>query len=170
MTVSCIAAMAENRVIGSGGALPWRLPSDLAHFKRITMGHAVIMGRRTWESIGRPLPGRRSVVITRRRDYAVPEGVTVAASLDEALERCRGEEEVFVIGGGEVYAQAVPRSDRIHLTVVHADVPGDVFFPELDPEEWALIREEFRPPDQRNPYAHSFRVLERVRGPSGASS
>lgn len=170
MIVSCIAAMAENRVIGAGGALPWKLPSDLAHFRRVTMGHPVIMGRRTWESIGRPLPGRLCVVITRRPGYTLPPDVVRAASLEDALERCRGEEEVFVIGGGEIFAQAIGLADRVHLTVLHAEMPGDTFFPELDPGEWTLVREDLRPADERNPHPHSFRVLERVRKGPPASS
>lgn len=163
MILSCIAAMSENRVIGVDGRLPWKLPSDLAWFKRTTMGHPILMGRRTWESIGaRPLPGRTSVVLTRRPRYPVPEGVLVAGSLDEALGQVAGEEEAFVVGGGVLFAEAVPRAARLFLTVVHANLPGDTWFPELDLRIWKVVHEEARPADARNAYAHTFRIYERI--------
>lgn len=163
MILSCIAAMSENRVIGVDGRLPWRLPSDLAYFKRVTMGHPIVMGRGTWESIGsRPLPGRTCIVVTSRRGYAVPPGVLVASSLDEALARTAGEKEVFVVGGGVLFAEAVPRADRIYLTVVHARVEGDTSFPRLDGKAWKLVHEDPRPADERNAHAHTFRVYERA--------
>jgi dihydrofolate reductase len=164
--LSCIAAMSENRVIGVDGRLPWRLPSDLAWFKSKTTGHPIVMGRRTWESVGsRPLPGRTSVVVTSLRDYEVPPGVYTAASLEDALARAAkapGAEEVFVVGGGMLYAEAVPRCDRIYLTTVHVEVPGDTWFPSLDEGAWKLIFEERRPADVRNAHAHTFRVYHRV--------
>jgi dihydrofolate reductase len=161
--LSCIAAMSENGVIGAGGRLPWRLPSDLAYFKRVTMGHPVVMGRRTWESIGsRPLPGRTAVVVTSRRDYAVPPGVIVVSSLDEAIARTAGEEEVFVVGGGVLFREAVPRADRLYLTAVHAQVEGDTRFPRLDGNAWKLVHEDSRAADERNAHAHTFRVYERA--------
>lgn len=163
MTVSCIAAMSENRVIGAGGGLPWRLPSDLKHFRRTTMGHAVIMGRRTWESIGRPLPGRTSIVLTRRTDYSVPEGVLVAASLPDAIALAGADDEAFVVGGGVVFAGAMESCDRLYLTVIHADVAGDTLFPAVEEGIWNLVSEDRREADDRNPHAHTFRVYERRR-------
>lgn len=163
MILSCIAAMSENRVIGTDGRLPWRLPSDLAWFKRTTLGHAIVMGRRTWESIGsRPLPGRTSVVVTSRPDYPVPAGVIVVASLDDALARTAGEEEVFVVGGGVLFAEALPRADRLYLTVVHANLEGDTWFPRVDETAWKLVDEDPRPADERNAFPHTFRVYERA--------
>ena len=130
MTVTIIAAMAENRVIGKDGAMPWHLPDDLARFKSITMGHPVIMGRKTFESLGRPLPGRQNIVLSRREGYA-PEGVTVARTLDEALELAGVAREVFICGGGEVYREALPLAGRILLTVIHCVYEGDAVFPEI---------------------------------------
>lgn len=162
MTVSCIVAMAENRVIGVGGRLPWHLPNDLQHFKRTTLGHTVIMGRKTWESVGRPLPGRTNVVITRQDGYRVAPGVHVVHSLTEALEHAEGGEEAFVIGGGEVFEMALPRCDRVYMTVVHAVLEGDTVFPEATPGEWQLVAEERHTADERNEYPHTFRVYERT--------
>jgi dihydrofolate reductase len=162
MRISCIAAMSENGVIGRDGGIPWRLPSDLARFKRTTMGHAIVMGRKTWESLGKkPLPGRRHVVITRRKGYSVPPGVDVVASFEEALERLRGEDEVFVVGGEKVYASALPRADRVYLTVVHTQIEGDTRFPDPELRGFQLVSEERREADEANPFAHTFRVYER---------
>src|SRR5262245_37513826 len=129
MRISLIAAMAENGVIGRGGQLPWRLEADLARFKQLTMGHTVIMGRKTWESIGRPLPGRRMIVVTRQGRYAA-DGIEVAGNLEAALEAARvaGEEEAFIIGGAEVYRQALPLADRLYMTLVLAEIEGDTKF------------------------------------------
>lgn len=162
MRVTLIAAVAENGVIGRGGAMPWHLSADLQRFKRLTMGHHVVVGRKTFEAIGRPLPGRTMVVVTRQTGYAA-EGVEVAASLDEALERAAaaGEEEVFIAGGGEIYRQILPRAHRLQLTRVHARVEGDTTFPELDEAEWEEVEREDRPADERNPYPVSFLVYER---------
>jgi dihydrofolate reductase len=162
MTISCIAAMSENGVIGRDGGIPWRLPSDLARFKKTTMGHAIVMGRRTWESLGKkPLPGRRHVVITRRKAYTAPPGVDVVSSFEEALERVRGEEEVFVAGGEQVYAAALPVADRVYLTVVHAKIDGDTRFPDPLLRGFRLVSEERHEADGANPIAHTFRVYER---------
>lgn len=152
-----VAAMAENRVIGREGGMPWHLPADLKHFKAVTMQHPIVMGRRTYESIGRALPGRTNIVITHRRDYTAP-GCRIAGSLDEALTGLEGE--VMIIGGGEIYRQALPRTSRIHLTLIHTRVDGDTTFPELGPE-WVEVEREERPADERNPYALSFLRLER---------
>lgn len=153
--------MAQNRVIGRAGGVPWRLPADMRFFKRLTTGHTVIMGRKTFESLDRPLEGRRNVVVTRDRSYHAPEGVTVARGFDEALTLADGEEEVFVAGGEAIYRLALPRADRIYLTVVHAHVEGDTLFPDFDLSEWKLVREERHEPDERHDFAFSFRFYER---------
>jgi len=136
-----VAALARNRVIGVGSHLPWRLPEDLARFKRLTMGAPVIMGRKTRESIGRPLPGRRNIVVTRER-AATWEGCVVAHSLDEALALADDAPEAFVIGGAELYAQALPRAARLYLTLIDADYAGDAWFPEFDAAAWREVARE----------------------------
>lgn len=133
--VFLVAAVAANGVIGADGKLPWRLPEDLKHFKALTLGHPVIMGRKTWESLGRPLPGRENIVVTRSVGYDAP-GASVAASLDAALALCAGEPLVFVIGGSELYAAALPLADGLVLTEIHRDYDGDTRFPELDRKAW----------------------------------
>jgi dihydrofolate reductase len=162
VTLTVIVAVAENGVIGRENDLPWRLPADLKRFKRLTMGHPIVMGRRTWESIGRPLPGRTSVVLTRRDDFALPEGVLRAGSLDDALEHLAGEEEVFVIGGASVYAEALPRADRVQLTRVHAEPPGDVRFPGLEASRWRAVAEERHVRDDRHEHDFTFFTYERA--------
>ena len=167
MKLALIWAMSRNRVIGRNNALPWHLPEDLKYFKRVTMGKPVIMGRKTWESIGRPLPGRTNIVITRNADYVVPEGVRVVTSLEAAISLAEkiclieGIDEAIVMGGAEIYAQALPKADRLYLTQVHADVHGDAVFPEIDLDQWQeLGREDFEASGP-NPYEYSFVVLER---------
>ncbi len=158
--VSLIVAADENNVIGRGGAMPWHLPADLAHFKRITMGKPIVMGRRTFEAIGRALPGRRSIVVSRSADFAAP-GVEHAASLEAALALAGDAEEVMVIGGGELYRAALPLAQRIYLTRVHAKIEGDTFFPELDDSMWKETARENRAADEKNAYALTFMTLER---------
>lgn len=160
--LSLIVAMARNRVIGAGGRIPWHLPGELRLFKSITMGHHIIMGRKTYESIGRLLPGRITVIVTRRRDYHVA-GAVVVHSLAEALEAAAGNDEIFVIGGGELYRAALPLADRIYLTTVDAEPAGDTCFPELNPGEWREVSAESFGPDDRNPCGYRFSVLERER-------
>lgn len=133
--VYLVAAVARNGVIGSEGKLPWRLPEDLRHFKELTLGHPVIMGRKTWESLGRPLPGRENIVVTHARGYDAP-GAHVAASLEGALALCAGEPLAFVIGGGELYAAALPLADAMVLTEIGRDFPGDTSFPPYDRSAW----------------------------------
>lgn len=161
MIVSLIAAVAENGTIGRDGTLPWSLPADLRHFKALTTGHHVVMGRRTHDSIGRALPDRVNLVLTSRPDTIAP-GCRPVASLDEALAiaRAAGESETFVIGGAALYALALPFAQRVHLTRVAAVVDGDVFFPPLDPELWRETAREERPADDRNAYALAFTRLE----------
>jgi dihydrofolate reductase len=152
--------MARNRVIGVENRLPWRLPADLGRFKRLTMGHVIIMGRKTHESIGRPLPGRRTIVLSRDPGYRA-EGVAVAGSLEAALERCEHENEVFVVGGEAVYREALPLADRLYVTWIDADVEGDVLFPPFDIHSWRLCSEESPPRDDDTALPFSFRVYER---------
>lgn len=160
MTLSCIVAVAENGVIGRGSSLPWRLSADLRRFKRLTTGHTLIMGRKTFESIGRPLPDRTSLVLTRDSTYERP-GVVVVHSLEEALERCRSEQEVFVIGGAAVFREALPRAQRLYLTRVHADVRGDVRFPEEGLQGWTQVEQTQVPADEKNEYPTTYEVYVR---------
>jgi dihydrofolate reductase len=153
--VTLILARARNGVIGASGGLPWRLPEDLAFFKRTTMGHPIVMGRRTWESIGRPLPGRRSVVVTRDRGF-VAAGAEVVHSLDEAIERCAGTDEIFVIGGAQLYAEALSRAVRLLLTELDADFEGDTVLPAAAADEWTEVSRERHPPSDARPYAFDF--------------
>ena len=153
--------MAQNRVIGRDNALPWHLPADLKRFKALTMGHSVILGRRTFDAIGKALPGRRWIVLTRERDWR-HKGVEVAHDLDQAVRTVAHEAEVFVAGGAEVYAQALGRADRIYLTVIHAHIEGDVRFPEMVPAEWRLLEDERHPADERHAHPFSFRRYERT--------
>lgn len=160
-SLNIIAAMARNRVIGIHNTLPWRLPEDLKHFKSLTLGHHIIMGRKTYESIGRPLPGRRNLVLTRG-GFSAP-GIEVVASIEEALARTAGAAEMMVIGGAEVFRLAMPWLDHMHLTRVHTVIDGDVFLPRLAPGDWREVRREDHPADARNPLAMTFIELERVR-------
>jgi dihydrofolate reductase len=159
--ISLIVAMAAHRVIGRDNALPWRLPADLRRFKKVTMGHTLIMGRKTYESIGRPLPGRRTVVVTRRTDWQAG-GVQVVHSLDEALAAASAESEVFVAGGGEIFREILPRADRMHLTRIDAEIPGDTTFPDFDPTAWKIVEEEHHEPDAENPFPYTFQILDRA--------
>lgn len=154
--------MSRNRVIGRDGRLPWRLSADLRRFRRLTMGHHLIMGRKTYESIGRALPGRISIVLTRQVDWNVP-GLVVAHSLPEALRAAGDDGEVFVIGGAELYQQALPLANRIYLTQVEADVAGEAVFPRLDESQWTASPAVWHAADQDNEYPHTFRTLKRSR-------
>lgn len=151
VTLTLIAAVADNRVIGHGErGLPWSLPADLAHFKRRTWGHSMIMGRRTWDAIGRPLPGRRSLVVTRDTGWSA-HGAERAPCLDAALIACRQETEVFVIGGAEIFALALPKADRMALTFVHMQAEGEVLFPDIDWSAWREIWREEHPSEAGHP-------------------
>lgn len=155
MMISLIVAMAENRTIGKDNKLPWKLPADLQRFKKLTTGHAVIMGRKTFESIGRPLPQRQNIVISRNPNFKAA-GIEVASSLSKALEAAKGD-EVFVIGGQQIYAEALALADRIYLTLIHEEIDGDAFFPEFDPG----LFEEAETEKFEDPLPHSFHILNR---------
>ncbi|MGW8250106.1 MAG: dihydrofolate reductase [Anaerolineales bacterium] len=163
MIVSIIAAVDERGGIGVQGGLPWHLSSDLKRFKKLTMGHHLIMGRKTYQSIGRPLPGRRMIVVTRNPDYSA-QGCRIAHSLDEALEysRLNGESEVFIIGGGEIFRQALQSADRIYLTRVHAVTEADTFFPDLDQDGWRVQTSSDVPAGPKDDYDHTFKLLVRA--------
>lgn len=165
MRVSLIAALAENRVIGRNNTLPWRLPADLKRFRRLTTGHPVILGRKNYESIGRPLPERTNIVVTRDRGYRAP-GCVVVDSLDAAYAAAGDAAEIFIIGGAELYAQTLARADRLYLTLVHAMVPGDTYFPEFDRAEWVEIERERREPDADHAHAYSFVTYDRRHAPA----
>jgi dihydrofolate reductase len=162
--ISLVVAAADNGVIGRDGGMPWHLPADLAHFKKVTMGKPVVMGRRTHESIGRPLPGRLNLVLSRDPGYQ-PAGCRRVGSLDEAVSIAAdtGANEVMVIGGGGVYRDALPVADRIILTRVHAEPEGDTWFPDPEPGDWREASRSERAPDDRNPHALSFIELRRRR-------
>ncbi|MGK6351442.1 dihydrofolate reductase [Parapedobacter sp. DT-150] len=159
--VSAIVAAATNGAIGKDNQMLWHLPNDLRFFKRTTSGHPVIMGRKTFESLGKPLPNRRNIIITRQPDYAVA-GAEVVHSLAAALERCTDEGAVFIVGGAEIYRQALPIIHRIYLTRVHTSVNGDAYFPKLDETEWTLVSAEDHAPDERHAYGYTFMLYERT--------
>jgi dihydrofolate reductase len=164
--LSLIVALARNGVIGKDNRLPWHIPEDLKRFRALTMGHHIIMGRRTWESIGRPLPGRTSVVVSRRPDYSAP-GALVVHSLAEALAACAGDDEAFVIGGAQIYREALPLAERIYLTRIDADYAGDAFFPSISQEQWREVSREARVGSGPVQPAYEFVVLAR---PAGATT
>jgi dihydrofolate reductase len=159
--ISIIVAAAENGAIGAEGELPWKLSDDLKRFKAVTMGKPIVMGRKTWESIGRALPGRQNIVITRQEGYQAT-GCDVVASPDEAIAVAGEADEVMIIGGSQVYELFLPIADRIYLTRVHADVDGDAFFGAPGEREWRLVSEEQHKADERNEFDFSFRLYERT--------
>lgn len=161
MVLSIIVAAAENGVIGRDNGLIWHLPADLKHFKTITTGHTILMGRRTFESIGKALPNRRNIVITRNPDYRA-EGCELAGSVDEALKMTEGEEEVFITGGGPIYKETWNRADRLYLTVVHTEVEGDTKIPAVSPECWKEVSRESHKADDKNEFDYTFVNYVRV--------
>ncbi len=163
MIVSLIAALAEKRVIGLDGKMPWHLPADLAYFKRSTMGCPVIMGRKTYDSIGKPLPGRRNIVLSRDLKLVLP-GCDVFANIHDALDSADNENaaEVFIIGGQQLYEQALPMADKLYLTHIEARFEGDTFFPDYTELKWRQVSLEKHPADERNPWAYRFEQLERA--------
>jgi dihydrofolate reductase len=159
MTISSIVAISENHVIGKNNQLLWHMPTDLKHFKQITSGHTVIMGRKTFDSVGKPLPKRRNIIITRQHlDIPCCE---VVSSVDEAIALCKDEAEVFIVGGAEIYRLALPQTNRIYLTIIHQAFEGDSFFPELDKFEWVETSRDDYPADEKNKYPFSFIQLDR---------
>ncbi|MDW7691073.1 dihydrofolate reductase [Flammeovirgaceae bacterium SG7u.111] len=163
MLLTIIVAVAKNGVIGVNNTLPWRLSADLKFFKQTTTGHHIIMGRKTYESIGKPLPNRTTVIVTRQKAYSA-EGCLVAHSLEEGVEIAKknGDAEAFLIGGGELYQQGVTLCDKIHLTKVDASPEGDAFFPELDPKEWLIVNEEQHKADEKNQFDFTFVEMKKA--------
>lgn len=159
--LSLIVAMAKNRIIGANGKIPWHLPNELQLFKQVTMGHHIIMGRKTYESIGRLLPGRSTVIVTRQKDYAVA-GAKIAHTLEQAVALCAGDSEIFVIGGGELYRAAMPKADRIYLTVVDAEPAGDTQMPEFDAAQWRISSTQQFGRDERHAHDYRFEIHDRV--------
>jgi dihydrofolate reductase len=160
MIISSIAAIAENNAIGKNNQLLWRLPADLKHFKEITTGHTVIMGRKTFESVGKPLPNRRNIVITRSNTLNI-ENVEVVNSIEQAIALCNQDKEVFIVGGAEIYQAAMDITNQIYLTVVHANFEADTYFPEIDPMIWEQTAVEKHEANEKNPFAYTFSTLIR---------
>ena len=162
MPPSLIVAMTRRAVIGRGGTLPWKLSADLQRFKALTMGHHILMGRKTYESLGRPLPGRTSVVITRQAKLSLPPEVLVAHSLVAALKLAAHDDQPFVIGGGEIFREALLPAQRMYVTWVEANLEGDTFFPAWNPAEWRLVESERHSADARNEYDTTFCIYDRI--------
>ena len=162
MIISAIVATAKSRVIGKDNGIPWYLPADLKYFKKTTLHHHIIMGRNSYESIGRPLPKRTNIIVTRNA-FFIASGCLIVHSIEEALQLAmtNGEEEAFIIGGAQIYAQSLPYWDRLYLTDVDIDVKGDTYFPAIDFELWEEVASEFHAPDDKNEHAYTFRILER---------
>lgn len=157
--ISLIAAMTKNRVIGIRNTLPWQLPADLQHFKKLTLGHPIIMGRKTYESIGRPLPGRTNIIISRS-DFAAPSSCKIANSISSAIALCPDNDEAFFIGGEQLYRQALPIADRLYITEIDTELEGDAWFPEFNLNDWTQIERETHY-DEINGYAYSFVIYKR---------
>ena len=154
--ITIIAAVSENNALGKDNQLLWHLPEDFKRFKNLTSGHSIIMGRKTFESFPKPLPNRTHIIITRQNDYQAPEGCIVVSSLEKAMELCPANEEAFVIGGGEIYQQAINIVDKIDVTRVHTTLEADTFFPAIDTTKWELVFEEFHPKDEKHDYDFTF--------------
>ena len=163
--LSLIVAVARNGVIGANGAIPWKLPDEQQLFKRLTLGHHIVMGRKTYESIGRLLPGRTTVIVTRQKDYVVP-GAIVTHSLSDAINAAARDDEIFVIGGADLFREALPLADRIHLTTVDAEPEGDTFMPRIDLTEWQELASETHDSDERHAYRYRYALYERLVGAS----
>ena len=160
MTISIIAAIGNNGVIGKDNKLPWDLPADMKHFQRLTMGKPIIMGQKTFESIGRPLPGRKNIILTRDNNFQPPNCI-IAHSIKEALEAADSAEEVMICGGASVYEQFLPFANKMYLTLIHHDFDGDAFFPKFDYNNWQEKERIENQPDEENPYKYTFLNLER---------
>jgi dihydrofolate reductase len=155
-----VVAMTDNFVIGANGDMPWHLPADLQHFKKLTSGGAIVMGRRTWESIGRPLPNRKNIIVTRQDGFRA-DGATVVHSLDEAVQAASGK-KLFIIGGGEIYKSSLDRATLLHITRIHTTIDGDTYFPEVDTSSWKLCASTNRPSDSNNCHSMTFESWSRV--------
>jgi dihydrofolate reductase len=156
--LTLIAATSTNNALGKDNQLVWHLPDDFKRFKALTSEHYIIMGRKTFESFPKPLPNRTHVIITRQSDYIAPEGCIVVSSLEKAIEACPKNEEVFIIGGGEIYKQSIDRADKVELTRVHTTVEADTFFPEINPEQWELVFEEVHLKDEKHAFDFTFQT------------
>lgn len=162
MIVSIIVAMDINRVIGKDNQLPWRLPRELQYVKKTTMGHPIILGRKNYESIGRPLPGRRNIILTRDENFSA-EGCEIAHSVEEVYKLCENEEEIFIFGGEQIYKLFLEDTDKLYVTVIHHEFEGDTFFPEIDWTKWKEIFVEQGITDEKNPYEYYYHVFERLK-------
>ena len=160
MIISLIAAMSRNRVIGKNNKLPWDMPADMNYFRNMTKNKPVIMGRKPYESIGRPMPDRINIIITRDKEYKA-EGCIVVSNVDDALKSVKGNKEVMVIGGAQIYKEFLPKADRIYLTIIDEEIEGDTYFPEFNKDEWKETKREEHKADKKNPYPYTFLVLER---------
>ncbi len=158
--ISLIWAMTRTGVIGKNNTLPWRLPADLQQFRRLTTGHHIIMGRKNYEDIGKPLPGRTSIVVTRQEGYAAP-GCVVVHTVEQALKTAGQDTEIFIIGGADIYRQTLSIAQRLYVTEIDADIAGDVYFPDFDRSTWYEVSRAYHAPDAQNPYPYSFILLER---------
>jgi dihydrofolate reductase len=163
MILSAIAAVSRNGVIGKNNRLPWHLPADMRFFKQTTLGHPVIMGRKTYVSFGKALPGRTNLVITRQRDYTLPDAI-VTHSLAEAIQKASQYDstEIFILGGAEIYRESLPLLDRIYKTLIDAEFEGDAFFPELDAKQWTMTAADVHQADEKNKYGYTFQTWERI--------
>jgi len=162
MVISIIVAIGNNRVVGINNSLPWKLPADMEHFKQLTMGKPVIMGQKTFESIGKPLPGRTNIILTRDKNFK-PEGCTVVYSIEEALAAAKNFEEVMIAGGVSIYAQFLPLADRMYLTLVEGDFAGDAYFPEFDYNDWSETDRVSHSADEKNIHKYTFITLQKKR-------
>ncbi len=163
--VSLVVAMANNRVIGLENKMPWHLPADLSHFKKTTMGHAVIMGRKTYQSIGFSLPGRHNIVLTQSKDFQAKQ-VTVASNIQQAIEAAGDVKEIMIIGGSTIYQQFLPLAERLYLTLIDLRVKGDTFFPDYQHQKWTMTQQQTHQQDENNPYAYQFITLDRTCQPT----
>lgn len=164
MIISQITAISRNRVIGKNNTLPWDMPDDMAYFNRLTMGHYIVLGRKNYESNKKALPGRTNIVLTRNQGWSVPDAI-VLHDLDDAIELAKknGEEELFIIGGGEIYRLSLPVTQRIYLTLIDTEVEGDVTYPELSADQWKMVSADPHPADQHNPYPYTFYIYDRIK-------
>ncbi len=164
MLISMIAAMDENRLIGNGPDIPWQMPADRRHFRDMTLGKPVVMGRKTFETLKRPLGKRHNIILTRNTAYKAPKGCSIAHSVADVIELCKETEELMICGGAPIYQAFLPHANRLYLTQIHDTFEGDVYFPEFDITAWEEVKRIDGEPDEKNPYPYSFLFLERRRG------